>query len=66
MLFNDINIINYLKYCFLANGVLNSNENHSNNYLARIDINSKKRHRRIKSNHKSDQANGDGKFLKKN
>ncbi|RNA43200.1 Centaurin-gamma [Brachionus plicatilis] len=42
-----------------ANGVLNSNDNHSNNYLARIDINSKKRHRRIKSNHKSDQANGD-------
>ena len=29
----------------------------STNYLARIDVNSKKRHRRIKSNHKSDQNN---------
>ncbi len=29
-------------------------------YLARVDVNSKKRHRRIKSNHKSDQNKEDG------
>ena len=34
----------------------------STNYLARIDVNSKKRHRRVKSNHKSDQNNPDGKL----
>ncbi len=34
----------------------------STNYLARIDVNSKKRHRRIKSNHKSDQNNPEGDY----
>ena len=34
----------------------------STNYLARIDVNSKKRHRRVKSNHKSDQNNPEGKL----
>lgn len=34
----------------------NTNSNNEvNGYLAKIDVNSKKRHRRIKSNHKSDQ-----------
>lgn len=39
--------------------------NDVNNYLARVDINSKKRHRRIKSNHKSDQNKDEGFFNSK-
>lgn len=43
---------------FIKKGIINGFENQLN-YLARIDTNSKKRHRRVKSNHKSSDQHKD-------
>ena len=37
--------------------------NDAANSLARTDVNSKKRHRRVKSNHKSDQNKDEGNII---
>lgn len=44
------------KFFFMFKGTTTTNSTlDATNYLARIDSNSKKRHRRVKSNHKTDQ-----------
>ena len=50
---------NLFLFLFFKGTNLNTIENIQTNYLARIDSNSKKKHRRVKSNHKTDQNKDD-------